>query len=160
MALRLHRAAHHAEAGIRLAALGDERRDDRLERALARCVAVGMVLLQHEHLATILQDEAQPRRRHAAAHAAVIGLDQRHHHAVGVSHGHVDGVALLQLLRRARLHFLQRLVHRDQRAALCGVVLGNQLLHRRRLERHVGIEARAVGEGQLLRFHEQVHMLG
>ncbi|KAG1385839.1 hypothetical protein G6F59_017172 [Rhizopus arrhizus] len=117
-----------------------------------------MILLQHEHLAAILQDEPQPWRRHAAAHATVIGLDQRHHHAVGVGHGHVDGVALFQLFRCARLHFLQRLVHRDQRAALRGVLLGNQLLHRRRLERHVGVEARTVGEGQLLRFHEQVHV--
>ncbi|MNT02266.1 hypothetical protein D3C72_1367560 [compost metagenome] len=160
MSLWLHRAAHHAEAGIRLAALGDEGRNDGLERTLARCVAIGMVLLQHEHLAAILQDEAQPRRRHAAAHAAVVGLDQRHHHAVGVGHGHVDRVALFQLLRCTRLHFLQRLVHRDQRAALRGVVLGNQLLYRCRLERHVGVETRAVGERQLLRFHEQVHVLG
>ncbi|QNG73598.1 hypothetical protein EIELFIGP_02424 [Stenotrophomonas maltophilia] len=158
MALRLHRAAHHAEAGIRLAALGDEPRNDGLEWTLARRVAVGMVLLQHEHLATVLQDETQTGRCHAAAHATVVGLDQRNHHAVGVGHGHVDRVALLQLLRRARLHFLQRLVHRNQRAALRGVLLGDELLHRRRLERHVGVEACTVGEGQLLRFDKQVHV--
>jgi hypothetical protein len=111
MALRLHRPAHHAEAGERLAVAGDEGRDDGLERTLARRIAVGMVVLQHEHLAAVLQDEAQPRRRHAAAHAAVVGLDQRDHHAVGIGHGHVDGVALLQLLRRTRLRFLQRRVH-------------------------------------------------
>src|SRR5690606_42142808 len=35
-----------------------------------------------------------------------------------------------------------------------------QALHRRRLERRVGIEARAIGEGQLLGLHEQVHVLG
>ncbi|MNV38714.1 hypothetical protein D3C71_1302760 [compost metagenome] len=130
MTLRLHRAAHHTEARKRLAALGDERRNDGLERPLARRVAVGVVLLQHEHLTAILQDESQPRRCHAAAHAAIVGLDQRHHHAVGIGHGHVDGVALFQLLRRARLCFLQGLVHRDQRTALRGVLLGDQALHR------------------------------
>ncbi len=160
MALRLHRAPHHAEAHPRLAVLGDEARDDGLERTLARRIAVRVILLQHEHLATVLQDESQARRRHAAAHAAVVGLDQRDHHAVGISDGHVDRVTFLQLLRRTRLHFTQRLVHRDQLAALSGVAFGNQPVDRGRVERRIGVEARAVGEGQLLGFHEQVHVFG
>ena len=39
--LRLHVAAHHAETQERRAILGDERGDDRVERALARRIAVG-----------------------------------------------------------------------------------------------------------------------
>jgi hypothetical protein len=83
VALRLHRAAHHAEAEPRLAVFRHEGGNDRVERALARRVAVRAALLQHEQLAAILQDEAQPRRCHARAHAAVVALDQRDHHAVG-----------------------------------------------------------------------------
>ena len=158
--LRLHRAAHHAEAQPRLAVLRGERGNDGVERTLARRVAVGMVLAQHELLAAVLQDEAQARRRHAAAHAAVVGLDQRDHHAVGVGGGEVDRVAFVELRGRARLHFAQRGVHRDQRAAFAGVVLGDQPLDGRGMERGIGVPARAVGERQLLGLDEQMHMLG
>ena len=37
-----HVAAHHAEAHQRLAILGDERRNDRVKRPLARCVGIWM----------------------------------------------------------------------------------------------------------------------
>src|SRR5690606_40509553 len=96
-ALRLHRAAHHAIAQPGLAARRHERRDDGVERTLARREAVRVAWLEHELLAAVLQDEAQPRRRHAAAHAAIVGLDQRHHHAVGIGGGEIDGVALVAL---------------------------------------------------------------
>ena len=56
VALRLHVAAHHAEAEPRRAILRDERGNDRVERSLARRVGVRVAFFQHEHLAAILQD--------------------------------------------------------------------------------------------------------
>ena len=46
VSLRLHVAAHDAEHELGFAVLGDHRRDDRVERALARFEAVGVVFVQ------------------------------------------------------------------------------------------------------------------
>jgi hypothetical protein len=48
MTLRLHIAAHHAEAHHRLALLGQEGRDDRVERALAAFHHVGRLRIHRE----------------------------------------------------------------------------------------------------------------
>src|SRR5512135_3645020 len=53
VALRLHRAAHHAEAHHRLAVAGDESRDDGLVRALPRSDAVRVTVLEHERGAAV-----------------------------------------------------------------------------------------------------------
>src|SRR5207237_3253374 len=78
MTLRLHRAAHDAEAHHRLAFTGDEARNDGLVGALARPDAIRMARLQDEGRAAVLQRDAVDH--HARAEAHVIRLDERHHH--------------------------------------------------------------------------------
>src|SRR5437899_2255237 len=56
--LRLHRAAHQAEAHHRLAGLADEAWDDGLIGALARSDTVRMSRLEHERAAAVLQRDA------------------------------------------------------------------------------------------------------
>src|SRR5260221_6272092 len=58
MALRLHGAAHDAEAHHRLAVAGEEAGDDRLVRTLGRPDAVRMAGLNDERRAPVLQLEA------------------------------------------------------------------------------------------------------
>src|SRR5690242_18898073 len=58
VALRLHRAAHHAEAHHRLAAFRDEAGDDGLVGALPRPDAVRVPGLEAEGAAPVLQRDA------------------------------------------------------------------------------------------------------
>src|SRR5262249_59219578 len=72
VALRLHRAAHHAEAHHGLAVPGDEARDDRLVGALLRPDLVRMTLLQHKGRAAVLQRDAGARNDDPRAEAPEI----------------------------------------------------------------------------------------
>ena len=60
VALRLHGAAHHAEAHHRLAVFRDEARDDGLVGRLLGPDAVRVARLQHEAGAAVLQRDADP----------------------------------------------------------------------------------------------------
>ena len=170
MPLRLHRAAHHAVRQPWFAVFGHERGNDGLERALARRIAIRMrrlgisglrvAALQHEHLAAILEDETQARRRHAAAHAAIVRLDQRDHHAVGIGGGEVDGVAFVEFGNDARLDAARGTFHRQQLAAFLRIGFRDQTRDRRVVERGIGVRRSAVGERDLFRFDEQMHVLG
>src|SRR5688572_20755532 len=91
VALRLHGAAHHAEAHHRLAVAGDEAGDDRLVRPLRRADAVRMAGLDDEGRAAVLQGDAVDH--HARAEAHVVGLDHRHHHAARVGGGEIHRAA-------------------------------------------------------------------
>src|SRR4029077_4122558 len=75
--LRLHVAAHHAERHPGLPVARGKSGNDRLERTLARCVDVGMSILQREQLAAILKHKPEPVRYEARAHAAKIRLNLR-----------------------------------------------------------------------------------
>src|SRR5947207_14359944 len=75
MALRLHGAAHQAEGRDRFAVLGDEGRDDRMERPLLRPDLVGMALGRDEAGSAILQRNAGARYDDARAEAGVVRLD-------------------------------------------------------------------------------------
>jgi hypothetical protein len=55
MCLRLHVAAHDAEAGVQLAVAGGHCRDDRVVRALARLKVIHVFLVQAEAGAAVLQ---------------------------------------------------------------------------------------------------------
>ena len=112
-----------------------------------------------KQLAAVVQHEAQVARCHARTHAAEVGLDQRHHQAVAVGCGEVHG--LRRIKPRVAVQDLRRGARRiDQLAALERVLLGNQLVHRRRREGGIGVEARPVLERQLLGLGEQVQVPG
>ena len=87
VALRLHVAAHEAERHERLAVLHHEAGNDGVERPLAGRIDVGGLGIERIQLAAILEHEAQMIRDQARAHAAIVGLDQRDHHAVLVGGG-------------------------------------------------------------------------
>ncbi len=104
MALRLHAAAHQAEAqpgferaglfdwhGPHLAArhvlLEGESRDDRMEGPLAGLEDVWMGRVEAEQLAPVLEHETEAIRDEPRAHAAIVRLDKGHHHAVLVRNG-------------------------------------------------------------------------
>src|SRR6185503_16255075 len=103
--LRLHGAAHHAEAHHRLTVARDEAGDDGLVRTLAGTHLIRMARLQHEGRGAVLQRDAIDH--HARAEAHEVGLDERHHHAGRVGRGEVHGAALRRLARPEILRALR-----------------------------------------------------
>src|SRR5882724_7042451 len=106
VALRLHGAAHHAEAHHRPTALRDKAGNDGLVRALAGPDAVGVTRLEHEAGAAVLQRDAF--HHHARAEAHEVRLDEGDHHAGGIGCGEVHGatfrrVAVAEILRALRI---------------------------------------------------------
>jgi len=147
--LGLHVPAHHTEGDPRFAVLHRERRDDRVERALTRFEVVGAVRIEVEEPAAVLQAEAETLDDIARSEPGVVALDQRHHVAVLVGGGQVRRVALVQA-RVARRDASRGAVHVDQLGALTTVLLGDQCLDGDAHVIDVGVELRAVLEGQLL----------
>jgi predicted dehydrogenase len=92
--LRLHVAAHHAEAQPGPAVLGDEARDDRVERPLVRLQAIGVARVEREQAAAVLEREAQAVRDVPRAEAVEVALDQADAVEVPVDDRHVDRVGL------------------------------------------------------------------
>ncbi len=157
MAEGLELPAHDAVAEEGHAVLGDEAGDDGVEGPFAGGVGVGVALFEVEELAPVLEAEAQVAGRHAAAHAAVVALDEAHHVAFAVGGGEVDGIAFLQG-RVARLQAARGAVA-DEGPALGGVVLREQPGERHLHEGGIGVELGPVLEGQLLGLREEVRVL-
>src|SRR5439155_19848502 len=95
VALRLHGAAHHAEAHHRPAAFRDKAGNDGLVRALAGSDAVGMARLEHEVAAAVLQRDAFHHDSRAEAHE--VRLDEGDHHAGGIGRGEVHRAAFRRI---------------------------------------------------------------
>ncbi len=159
MRLRLHRAAHHAEAEPRLAVLRDEGRDDGVEGPLARGIGIELAVPQIEQLAPALQAEPQSRRTQPRPEAPEVALDQRHHVAVLVRHREVNRVSLLED-RVSRLDPHGGPVRIDQPPPFRRVFFRDQFRHRDPAERRVGVKPGAILESQLLGFHEPVQVTG
>ena len=87
MALRLDVAAHDAVCNQRQAIFRDESGDNGMKRTLPRAEIIGMLRIQAEPRAAVLQAEAQPARHVPRTAAMVDGLDERDHVPVLVSHG-------------------------------------------------------------------------
>jgi hypothetical protein len=153
VALRLHVAAHHAEAHLRLAVAGQEAGDDGVERPLAARHHVG-VAAEREAMAAVLQADAGARHHDAAAEAHVVALDQADHHAAFVGRGQVDRAAARgrAVLRRscARLGVDQLRAARPGRCRTAGLAGVTSVMA------GVGHPAVGVGEGQLHRLDLQV----
>ena len=94
MPLRLHRAAHQAEAHKWLSILHDKRGDDGVKRSLARGIDIGMTLIQRKKLAPVLQHKTEAIGNKSRTHAAIVRLNQRHHHAVSISDSQIGRIAL------------------------------------------------------------------
>lgn len=140
MARRWHAAAHEAEGFPEPAVLQDETGDDGLKRAFAGRVEIGLAGFEGAPLAAVLKREAEAGRNDAAAHAAVVGLDEGDPVARGVGGAEVERVAGAEG-RRAGVVGL-RGASPDEFAALGGV------------------EFRAVFEGEWLGFDERVQGVG
>ncbi len=156
VALRLHVAAHHAEAHDRLAAPGEKPGNDGVEGTLARADLVRMPGLQAESGAAILQADAGAGHHDAGAEAHVIGLDERKHHPFLVGGGEVDGAALL---RHARPHDLGAF-HVDRFGALREIGVVEELRVRHFHRRRIGHVAPGVGEPELHRLDLQMKTIG
>src|SRR5438552_7005693 len=96
MTLRLHAAAHDAERFPRFAIFHDEAGDDGVKWTLARRVNVRMLRIHREKFATVLKHEAESRHDDAAAHTAVIALDERDHVPFIIGGTQVNRVALIE----------------------------------------------------------------
>ena len=156
--LGLGGASHDPEAHVGLSVPGDEGGDDGVKGTLPRGVRVEVTLFEGEQLPSVLETEPEAVGAETRAHAPVVALDQGHHVAVGVGHGEIDGVALLQG-GVPRLVAPGRATGIDELSSLRGVGFGDQLGHGDGVEVRVGVELRPVLEGQLLRLQEPVNML-
>src|SRR5258708_6814795 len=96
MTLRLHLAAHHTKANEGLPLPCDKSRNDGVERALVRRVAVWLALLQIKQSAAILERKPKPFRADTRTKPEIKALDQRHHVSVLVGRGKVNRVAVVQ----------------------------------------------------------------
>ena len=93
VALMLHVAAHDAEAHGWRAVAQNEAGDDGVVGALVRPDGIGVVGIEHEAGAAVLQGNAGARHDDAGAEAHVVRLDQRHHDAVLIRSRQIDRVA-------------------------------------------------------------------
>ena len=107
-----------------------------------------MAVLQRESLAPVLEHEPQPVRHQARPHAAIVGLDQRHHHPVRIRRGQIGGVPLPRCL--ARIDNRRDAIRPDQRGPLAGIVLRQQPVDGRLVERRVSVKPRPILERQPL----------
>jgi len=80
----LHEAAHHAERSYRLAAASEKTGDDRMIRLFPRLQAVGVIRVEREVGAAVLQRDARSRHDKAGAESHVVALDERYHIAFAV----------------------------------------------------------------------------
>ena len=123
MPLRLHCAAHQAEAHKRFTILHDKRGDDGVKRSLARGIDIGMALIQRKKLAPVLQHKTEAVGHKPRTHAAVVRLNQRHHHAVSISDRQIGRIALPLQHGFARPKFRGRTLGVNQRKPLLAVGL-------------------------------------
>ena len=93
VALGLHVAAHDAEGTHGLAVLHQEAGNDGVVAALAGLEGVGVLLIQGEVVATVLEGDAGTAHHHAGAEAHVVGLNEGDHVALPVGTAEVDGAA-------------------------------------------------------------------
>ena len=95
----------------------------------------------------------------ARSHAAIIRLDQRHHHAVLVGGGQIDRVAVMQTrIAGSEIRIGVRKI--DQLAALVGIGVRQQTFHRHMRECRIGIPFGEVFVGQALGLEHRRQRVG
>jgi len=93
LALGLSLAPHGAKQERRLAVTQGHGRDDGVERPLAWLQSIGMLRVELEKRAPVLEEDARPLGHKAGTELEVDALDERHGEPVLVGGAHVDGVA-------------------------------------------------------------------
>ena len=157
MALVLHRSAHDAEGHLRRAVgVHGKGRDDGVRGALARPHLVGVTGFGAEAMAAVLQADAGARHHHAGAKAHVVGLDEGHHHPLGVGRRQVHRAAAP---RRAVDRGAGALAV-DQRGALAQVLALQQPPGRQRHVVDVGVVVMDIGQRQFHGLDLQVQAVG
>ena len=152
VALRLHRAAHHAERAPQLAVAEQEPGDDRVERPLPRPQPVRMSRLRREAPRPVLEHDPRVAREHAGAPVVVGRLDQRDGVAVAVDHAEVGRAAA----RRPRGLRLERAVGHDERTPRSQVLR----IEQKRGQRRIRDLTVGVGERELRRLDPAVQRVG
>ena len=163
MSLGLHERAHHAVAVEQFAVLRRQAGDDGVVGALAWGQGVGVGGVQREQPGAVVQYDAGAGHDHTRAEVGEDAVDEGAGVAFPVNHADVNGVAAPVLVLRIRLA-VGSCGHGpgavDQRAALGGVVLGEQLLGGNIHHAGVGDIAVGVGEGQAHGLYEVVVGVG
>src|SRR5215472_11412126 len=93
MSLWLHIAAHDTECFPWFAIFHHESGNDGVKRTLAGRVRIRVLRVHREKFAAVLKHEAKTRYDNAAAHSAIIALDERDHVALVVSRAEINGIA-------------------------------------------------------------------
>ena len=132
--------------------LGDERRDQRVERTLPRRDRVRQARREREPRAAVVQREAGARHHDPRPEVVVDRVDERHHVPVGVGDREVDRLALRP--ERARIHALLRARRIHATASLGDELVGQHLLGGHVEMVRVADEPIEVGIGELLRLDE------
>ena len=96
MPLRLHAAPHQTEGRVGCSIPPHEGRDDGVEGALAGLEGVGVLGIEGEERAPVLDSDADLGHHIAGAEAGVVGLDQRHQHAVRVGRHQKGRVSVVE----------------------------------------------------------------
>ena len=130
-----------------------------MQRDLAGLEAIGVVAIQREIRAAVLQDDAGVSRNHAGSEGAIQALNQRRRIAVAIDGGDIDRIAGQAAERRHHVPFQCRPCV-DQPAALGCVLLRYQPLDRHIGKRGIGQHLIAVVVGDLLGLHQEMDMVG
>src|SRR5262249_44339510 len=117
-----------------------------VEGALARREEVGVIAVEREATATILQWKPGARNHDMRAKPCKGGLDKAHHHPVSVRRTQICGITAQRIARLS-----QQSLPSDQRAAPCGIRLREQLVDRDTCICWVGDKVVYVSERQLHR---------
>jgi hypothetical protein len=130
-----------------------------MQRDLAGLEAIGVVTIQREIGAAVLQDDAGRSRNHAGAECAIQALNQRRRIATAIDGGDIDGIA--GQAAEGRHHVpLQRRSAVDQPAPLGRIFLRYQPSDRHIGKQGIGEHLVAVVIGDLLGLHQEMDMVG
>ena len=130
-----------------------------MKRAFARRVNVRVARLHREKFAAILKHEAESGNNDAAAHPAIIALNQANHVALIIGGTEVNRVALIQR-RISRIHMFVRAIRIDQLASLSCIAFRKQTGQRNFCEGGISIKFRTIGPDNFLRFDHRVQRVG
>ena len=156
MAASLEVPAHHAEGHHGVFALPHHAGDDRVHRPLAAGDAVGVVRVDDEARAPVLQHHAG-RRAEARAEGCEQRVDEGDRVALAIHHGEVDGIAVGRVAgRQLRRHGARGV---DVAAHGVGVAGREQPLHRHVHRVGVGDQGRTVAIAEARGFRLQVQAL-
>ena len=148
LSLGLHVGSHHAEQHPGTPAPAGKPGNDGLKRTLARLICIGMSVDQRKKLAAALKHESETVGDQPRPEPAIVGLNHRHHQAVGVGHREVGGVAEIRSPIEHRGH--PHPIRPNELCALGGVGLRIEPVDRDVREMRIRVMAGAILVSQAL----------